>query len=93
MKTQWNACAYANDGNVYAIDMAGDCYKVNPATGDTLKLGPTGFVPKYISAAAVDKNTGRMFWTLCPEDKEAYLCEINLSTGAATKLCKFDHKD
>ena len=30
MKTQWNACAYANDGNVYAIDMAGDCYKVNP---------------------------------------------------------------
>lgn len=56
MKTQWNACAYANDGNVYAIDMAGDCYKVNPATGDTLKLGPTGFVPKYISAAAVDKT-------------------------------------
>lgn len=50
-------------------------------------------MPKYISAAAVDKNTGRMFWTLCPEDKEAYLCEINLSTGAATKLCKFDHKD
>lgn len=47
MKTQWNACAYANDGNVYAIDMAGDCYKVNPATGDTLKLSPTGFVPKY----------------------------------------------
>lgn len=89
----WNACAWGNDGMIYAIDMLGDLYKVVPATGDMTKVGATGRVPKYIVGACVDKKSGRMFWTLCPEDENGYLCEINLSTGAATQLCQFADGD
>lgn len=89
----WNACAWGNDGMIYAIDMLGDLYKVVPATGAMTKVGATGRVPKYITGGAIDKKTGRMFWTLCPEDENGYLCEVNLSTGAATQLCQFQYGD
>ena len=89
----WNACAWGNDGMIYAIDMLGDLYKVVPATGNMTKVGATGKVPKYITGATVDKKSGRMFWTLCPEDENGYLCEVNLTTGAATQLCQFKYGD
>lgn len=89
----WNACAWGNDGNIYAIDMLGDLYKVVPATGAMTKIGATQKVPKYITGATIDKKSGRMFWTLCPEDENGYLCEVNLTTGVATQLCQFEYGD
>lgn len=89
----WNACAWGNDGMIYAIDMLGDCYKVVPTTGAMTKVGATGRVPKYVTGACVDKKSGRMFWTLCPEDENGYLMEVNTTTGAATQLCKFQYGD
>lgn len=57
----WNACAYGNDGFIYAIDMNGDLYKVTPSDGSMTKVGATGVVPAYITGAAIDKASGRMF--------------------------------
>lgn len=91
--TQWNGCAYGNDGNIYAVDMLGDAYKVVPSTGVATKLGATGAVPKYITGAVIDKKSGRMFWTVCPEDETGRLYEVNLTTGAATQLCQFQYND
>lgn len=90
---QWNACAWGNDGFIYAVDMVGDAYKVTPSTGAMTRLGATGAVPKYVSGATIDRRTGRMFWTVNPEDESGYLYEVNLTTGAATKLCEFQYKD
>ena len=89
----WNACAWGNDGMIYAIDMLGDLYKVVPESGAMTKIGATGKVPKYATGAAIDKNSGRMFWTLSPADENGYLCEVNLTTGAATQLCQFQYGD
>lgn len=89
----WNACAWGNDGFIYAIDMAGDLYKVEPASGEMTLVGATGKVPKYISGAAIDKKSGRMFWTLSPEDLKGYLYEVNLTTGVASLLHQFQYND
>lgn len=89
----WNACAYGNDGFVYAIDMAGDLYKVTPSSGAMSKVGATGVVPAYITGAAIDKASGRMFWTVTPTDKTGSLYEVDITTGAATKLCQFQYND
>lgn len=89
----WNACAMGNDGFIYAIDVAGNLQKVVPTTGEMTKVGATGAVPAYISGAAIDKASGRMFWTVTPEDKTGNLYEVNLTTGHATKLCQFQYND
>lgn len=52
----WNACAWGNDGMIYAIDMLGDCYKVVPTTGAMTKVGATGRVPKYVTGASSTRN-------------------------------------
>lgn len=89
----WNACAYGNDGFIYAVDMLGDLYKVTPASGAMTKVGATGVVPAYITGAAIDRASGRMFWTVTPADKSGNLYEVNTTTGAATKLCQFQYND
>lgn len=89
----WNACAYGNDGFIYAIDMNGDLYKVTPSDGTMTKVGATGVVPAYITGAAIDKASGRMFWTVTPADKTGNLYEVNITTGVATKLCQFQYND
>lgn len=89
----WNACAYGNDGFIYAIDMGGDLLKVTPTTGDIERIGATGKVPKYISSACIEQKSGRMFWTLSPEDLRGYLCEVNLTTGAATVIHNFKYNE
>lgn len=89
----WNSCAYGIDGFIYAIDTAGDLYKVDVNSGGMTKVGATGAVPAYISGAIIDRKSGRMFWTVTPEDKSGNLYEVNLSTGAATKLCQFQYND
>lgn len=89
----WNACAWGNDGFIYAIDMGGDLQKVNPATGEMTLVGATGKVPKYISGGCIDKKTGKMYWTLSPEDLKGYLCEVNLQTGSATVLLQFPYNE
>lgn len=93
LPNNWNACAWGNDGMIYAIDMLGDLYKVVPTTGAMTKIGATQKVPKYITGACIDKKSGRMFWTLCPEDENGYLCEVDLTTGVATQLCQFQDGD
>lgn len=89
----WNSCVCTGDGNVYAIDTAGDLLRVNVATGEQIRIGATGAVPAYVSGAAYDRKSGRMFWTVTPADKSGNLYEVDLNTGAATKLCQFEYND
>lgn len=90
---QFQAMAYGNDNFIYAITYAGDLYKISPADASATLIGATGVVPKYITGATVDKKSGRMFWTVSPADESGNLYEVNLTTGAATKLCSFEYND
>ncbi len=89
LKEGWNACACDAKGNLYAITMSGVLYSVNKETGAMTKIGSTGVVPKYLTSATIDPKTGRMFWTVCPEDECGYLYEVNTTTGKATLIYKF----
>lgn len=82
----WNSLAIDGQGQMYAIDGAGSLFKVDKATGATTLVGATGQEPYYLSSSAIDPKTGKMYWTLNPADESGYLCEVDLTTGAASIL-------
>lgn len=61
-------------------------YKINKLTGEVTKIGATGKTPQYLSSATIDKESGRMFWNVCPADGTSEMCEVDLSSGVATTL-------
>ena len=61
-------------------------YKINKLTGEVTKIGSTGKIPQYLSSATIDKESGRMFWNVCPADGSSEICEVDLSSGLATTL-------
>lgn len=81
-----NAVAVDRAGQVFGIDILGDLYRIEKETGAMAKVGATGFVPKYVSSGTIDKKTGRMYWVVAPAEGGSFLCEVNLSTGQATRL-------
>lgn len=101
----WNAMAFDADGKMYAIskenDVVGEyilCVKstlntIDKNTGAITPIGDTGLCPEYSTSAAIDRATGRMFWTVSPFEKTSYLAEVDLSTGAATILKTFSNAE
>lgn len=102
MEGTWIALAAAPDGQLYGIKAEMDesgtdavctgtaLYKVDRLTGDVTLVGETGQVPATIGSATIDVRTGRMFWTVAHSVQESFLAEVDLATGAATKLYDFD---
>lgn len=89
----YNALFTDNAGQVFAIDMHGDLYKVDKTDGKTTKVGPTGFTPKYYCGATYDSKSGKAYWTLAPDDDRTYLIEINPSTGEGVQILQFEYDD
>lgn len=97
----WNSIVCDASGQLYGISyegvMEGENFvatssalnKIDKNTGAVTLIGETGHAPQYLSSAAIDTKTGRMFWTVNPPDETGYLCEVNLATGAATKIVDF----
>ncbi len=102
LEGNWVAIAAAPDGQLYAISSdvekismtevivhSSSLHKVDRLTGETTLIGETGQKPLLIGSATIDKRSGRMFWTVGPDANSSYLCEVDLQTGAATKLMDF----
>lgn len=97
----WNSIVCDASGQLYGISyegvMEGENFvatssalnKIDKTTGEVTLIGETGHAPQYLSSATIDTKTGRMFWTVNPPDETGYLCEVNLVTGAATKIVDF----
>lgn len=97
----WNSIVCDASGQLYGISyegvMEGENFvatssalnKIDKTTGEVTLIGETGHAPQYLSSATIDTKTGRMFWTVNPPDETGYLCEVNLATGAATKIVDF----
>lgn len=103
MEGAWSALAAAPNGDMYAIStesertgtglpviLSSTLYKIDRLTGETTKIGVTGELPLAVGSAAIDPKSGRMFWTVTPSAESSYLCEVDLSTGIATKVLDFD---
>lgn len=97
----WCALASTAGGDIYAITMEREgteensrtvgshLLKVDRATGATTTIGSTGQLPYYESAATIDPESGKMYWSVSPADNTGYLTEVNLATGQATKILDF----
>lgn len=98
----WVAIAAAPSGQLYGIqsDVEGSgtsvkvnsssLYKIDRLTGEATLIGGTGQLPLLTGSATIEARSGRMFWTVSPDASSSYLCEVNLNTGAATKVLDFD---
>lgn len=101
MAGNWNSIACDAQGQLYGISYVGETQggsfvvvssalnKIDKATGEVTLVGDTGKKPQYLSSAAIDPVSGRMFWNLCPADKTGYLCEVDLTTGEASELFQY----
>lgn len=102
MEGVWVAIAAAPSGELYAISSdvevvgtsatvhSSSLHKIDRQTGETTLIGETGQLPLFTGSATIDQRSGRMFWTVGPDASSSYLCEVDLTTGAATKLMDFD---
>lgn len=101
----WNSIACDAAGQLYGISYTGETVdddfvvsasllnKIDKTSGAVTAVGTTGQLPKYLSSAAIDPVSGRMFWTVSDSDGSGRLCEVNLSTGLATVLTEFTEND
>lgn len=97
----WNSIACDAAGQLYGISYTGEeqgedfvitsssLCKIDKATGAVTTVGETGVLPQYLSSSEIDLKSGRMFWTVSDAAGLGYLAEVNLQTGAATKLFDF----
>ena len=89
----WSACAYGNDGYIYAIDKSGYLQKVDRATGAMTSIGYTGANPTFYTDAVIDIKSGRMFWAMGLASGYGRMCEVDLSTAKVTTLLSFKYGD
>lgn len=102
----WNSIACDAQGQLYGISYTGQSIsddefevtsstlcKLNKTTAAVTTIGETGKKPLYLSSSAIDSKSGRMFWNVCEADETGWLCELNLSTGAATDLFQYTGND
>ncbi|MBD5250484.1 MAG: hypothetical protein HDS56_04845 [Barnesiella sp.] len=64
-------------------------YQVDKTTAAFTLIGSTGQLPYYYSDGTFDTVTGKFYWTLSPNDDTGWLCEVNTTTGAATRVYQF----
>lgn len=63
-------------------------YKIDKTTAELTLVGATGELPDYQGSACIDLVTGKMYWNVNPSDFTSWICEVDLNTGAATRLYK-----
>lgn len=102
MAGNWNAVAFDADGQLYGINKVnnseGYCVsstlnRIDKASGAVTPIGETGMQPEYMSSAAFDRSTGRLFWSVAPADNTGLLAEINVATGAAATVYNFPNNE
>lgn len=96
----WAAFAIDGQGQMYGIDRDMTIDHQLPVVTETRLnriseqgavslVGVTGELAAYVTGATIDPKTNRMFWVVNPADETAWLCEVNLSTGKATRLFEY----
>ncbi len=98
---QLAAIAIDANGKIYVIDkkqekigyfletVGADLYSIDGTTGEMEFIGDTGQKPLYRTSACIDPQSGRMFWTVSPDDECGYLYEVDVRTGATTLVYQF----
>ncbi len=100
------AMAFDSEGQLWGISRepefpyTANLYKIDKNTGATTLVGPLGYNQRSIYAGACfDHHSGKLYWTArtmtynnyLEETYTSYLLEIDLKTGKATPVKKFDN--
>lgn len=82
----FNALAINRYGKVYAIDLRGDLYSINKATGKSSRIGFTGVTTRYGNCMTFDYRNGKLYWYATNRAGIIALYEIDTNTATATAL-------
>ena len=88
------AMAFDAKGNLYGITSSssktsadgGYLVKVDTATGNLTNIGDTGVRPYFDQSAAIDPESGIMYWFANLQDESANLYSVNLATAKTTLI-------
>lgn len=80
--------AIADNGTIYAINSTGTLCTINKATGETTTIGETGLTDQYMTSAAYEPVSGKIYYALNTDYRQG-MYEIDPATAAATKLYDF----
>lgn len=85
------AVAIDSEGQMYGIDDSGMLYKVNKDDASYSKVGSTGVTPNIeaFESAVINPATNNMYWSTTTEDGTSSLYQVDLQTGAASKISDF----
>lgn len=86
------ALACNKTGELYGISKgaASTLYRINKETAECTAIGRTGLNPEYVQSATFDPVTGKLYWAETQLDGTTGLYEVDLSTGLASPITKFD---
>lgn len=76
------------NGQYYYMTSTGEFGKLDKATAQLTKIADTGLTASYAGGACVNNDNATMLVSLYPE-QGAFLYEIDLATGTATKVLDF----
>lgn len=80
------------DGTVYGINRAGALFTIDTATGSLTKIGNSGVATRYQTSAAIDPETGRLYYAVSDVGVGA-LYEIDKATARGTLLITFNGEE
>lgn len=101
--TPWLACSVDRNGQLYAIDMAGELLKVDKTYGTATPLGNLGINAGIRSTGAIDPVTGIFYFVVSTQDadrdpqlgfklthSDLYSVDINAASPEPTHLYTFE---
>lgn len=60
-------------GEIYGFGRSGDVYRIDKTTGKAVRMGASGVKPQYVSSAAFDNLTGKIYWNVSTADGGGYI--------------------
>ena len=85
------ALAANQSGELYAVSKGVDSklYRFNKETADYTVVGSTGLNTNFIQSMAFDPVTDRLYWAAVLTNGRSGLYEVDVTSGAASKICDF----
>lgn len=86
------ALGITKEGQLYGVATDGNLYKVDRKTGKETLVGPTGVTVAnsdggyYAQTGEIDPKDNTFYWAAIDANTYAALYEVDLATGAATKI-------
>lgn len=80
------ALAFDRNGQGYALNVKGELYRLDAATGALTKIGFTGVTPRYSQSMAFDYRNDKLYWFGSSVDNTIRLYEIDTATAKATAV-------